>query len=233
MAIEIPIRRVVRVLTAAVAAFSVAYVATRCAVFIWGIRPNMYPLVLFDLNGEGNFPALFQGSEHLTCAALLAVIAGAETARHGAARGRPWQGLACIFAFLSLDEWLGFHERLTHIFRYFHMNHGIFYFAWTIPYGLLVIFLAFVYLRWLLALPSRSRALFIASAVVFLSGAVGCEMLSGPIVEKWGRDSLPFAVEVLFEETLEAAGLTLYIYSLLDYWRTVHPGHRVTLSVAK
>lgn len=229
MRIELSPRRALQLLLAAVALLGAADVATRLLVFGWGLSPELYPLKLFDFNAEGNLPALFSGFLHLGAALALAVAASASRSASGP--WRLWAGLSAVFCFLATDEWLGFHERLTHLFKGTGVARGVFYFAWVIPYGLATLALGVAYLRFVLALPPRTRNLFFASAALFLAGAVGCELVSGPIVEDLGRGHPAFAAEVFVEETLEMCGMSLFIYAVLDHLRAAFPGARLDVSV--
>ena len=55
----------------------------------------------------------------------------------------------------------------------------------------------------------------IASAALFLGGAVGLEMVGGSVAETEGIESLRYRLLANLEEGLELAGTLLFIYALL------------------
>lgn len=220
--------RLARVLAACVAALSLAHVVTRVLVHRFGVRPDFYLMNLFDLGEERTLPALFSGVLLLADAAALTTV-GAAARRAGAPAG-PWLGLAGVFVFLALDEWLGVHELATRPFRAVGLGTGAFYFAWVVPYGLLTLAVGAAYLRFLLGVPSRTRSLFFASAGLYVGGALGCEMLGGLISEAGGRQGPLFLIEELVEECLEMSGAALFLFALLDHLRREFPGARLVVS---
>lgn len=221
-------RRAAFVLFGCVGVLDLLYVVSRSAVLYYGVHHDIYPVRLVDFDHEGNLPSLFSGIILMTAAFLLACLASAAEKRDRYA----WWLLALIFCFLSFDEWLGFHERLAHVMRWLKIGgSGFFRFAWVIPYGLAAAGLGALYVPFLLRRSPASRALFVASGALFVGGAVGCEMLSAPLIEAYGEESVQASVEFFFEETLEMAGVSLFIVSLLREWRENSPRLRVTLSV--
>ncbi|HEX7022002.1 MAG TPA: hypothetical protein VF171_04025 [Trueperaceae bacterium] len=188
------------------------------------------------LSLEDNLPTYFSALMLLACAVLLLLISLAAR-RSGRPHSLAWAGLAAVFSYLSADEMLAWHEFLVGPFRALLHTSGLLYFAWVVPYGVLVIALALAYLRFFLWLPPRTRRLFALSALVFLSGAVGFEMLGGRYAELHGLDTagmtndLGLTVYQTIEETLEMAGVVLFIYALLSYIRATFP-LRVTIGRA-
>lgn len=225
--IDLTPRRLGRVLGLTAAAFSAGYVATRVLVFGFGVSPQRRVIALLDLGRENNLPALFGGALLLTAAALLAAAAAGERRR-----GRPdreWRGLSFLFVFLSLDEWLGFHEVLIKPVRAALKVDGLLRFAWVIPYGVLTAAVGLACLSLLRRLPARTRGLFVAAGALYVGGALGCELLGGLIEQRLGRDGIAFAVEVFFEESLEMSGAVLFIYAIAAYIREHQAGLSVRL----
>lgn len=190
---------------------------------------------LFHLGEEWNVPTIYSCFLLLTCAGTIFLI-GALVKEN--ANRFLWFFLGVIFIFLSMDELFTLHERLTMPIRNSLGADGVFHFSWIIPYSILVLALAVVYFRWLFSLPAVVRNLMIASAIMYLSGAVGVEMLEGlyasantaaNTTEAFVRD-LNFELLVTVEETLEIAGLITFIYALLRYISDRHDG--VTVRIA-
>ena len=171
---------------------------------------------LFNLSEEGNVPTWFSATTLLLCACLLGITwqvvraAGERHARH-------WAGLALVFLFMAIDEGASIHELLILPLRSLLATERALYFAWVIPYGIAAAFFALTYLRFLLALPRRTRAEFLAAGLLFVGGALGMEMLA-PYVYDWsGAVTLPMFVMLLVEETLEMLGVAVFVHALLDH----------------
>lgn len=59
--------------------------------------------------------------------------------------------------------------------------------------------------------------LFILSGVIFVSGAIGFELLGGWQDDMHGRNNLLFCVLYTCEELFEMFGVVIFIYTLLSY----------------
>lgn len=208
--IILSIRKIIAGLTIATALLVAANLAGLVAKFHYG-EHSLHGLVpLFDLDRERNIPSLFATALILFCAGLAGAIARSGENRSG------WLGLALIFTFLAADELVSLHERLIEPLRAALHTSGLLYFAWLIPYGLAVVLLGLLYLRFLLRLPGATRRRLIAAGVVYLAGAVGLEMIGGAYLETLGdRHNLSYELLTTLEETLEMAGMTLLARGLL------------------
>jgi len=171
---------------------------------------------IFDFDIEGNVPTLYSTVALLFCAALLAIIARSNWEK---ARGwrMYWLGLAAIFAFLAIDEGVGLHEYLSEIFEKFMEAEGLLYFLWVVPYGIATAIVGLIYLRFVLNLPKPTRTLFVVAGVIFLTGAVGIEMLSAREVDRHSVYTITYCLLYTFEELFEMLGIVLFIYALLSY----------------
>jgi hypothetical protein len=170
---------------------------------------------LFDLDKEANIPTFFSALVLIFCAFLLWMIA-----KHHKTAGSPyvlWMGLAVIFTFLSVDEISALHERLIGPIREALNTSGLFYYAWIIPYGFALIVFVAIYFRFLIRLPRQIRNLFILSGAIFVTGAIGFEMLGGWHAESNGMDNTLYCLFYTCEETLEMMGSVTFIYALLSY----------------
>ena len=70
------------------------------------------------------------------------------------------------------------------------------------------------FLRFWLRLESRIRALFFASAVLYVGGALGFELIEIYYIPHYGVD-LGFYMLSTAEESLEMLGVLLFIYALM------------------
>jgi len=174
---------------------------------------GLYPLFNFD--AEQNIPTLYSSVTLLLSSGLLLLI----TFQHKQQTESYflWLVLAIIFMFLSLDEFATLHENLIRPVRESLNTSGVLYFAWVIPYSaLLVLFLAF-YFRFLQNLPKKSMVLFLLSGTIYISGAIGFELIGGLRAESHGFNNLVYSLITTTEELLEMLGIALFIYSLLVY----------------
>ena len=128
-----------------------------------------------------------------------------------------------IFVYVSLDEAGRLHELAIEPLREHLGASGLFYWAWVIPAMFVIPVLAVAYLRFLIALPRPTRRLFVLAATLFLTGALGLEMLGGPWVETHGLHSPVYVVFWTMEETLEMSAVAIFTYALLRYMET-HAG---------
>ncbi len=170
-----------------------------------------------DVDTEGNLPTFFSVMA-LLAAAGLAALAAAREHREKGPFWKYWAGISAIFGWLALDEGCRIHEMLMPLGRLI-ANSGVFFFAWVIPAGIIVAALTLVYFRMVFSWPSWFRNLAILSAALFLSGAVGMEMVGGFIAEKSGLN-LHFQIASAVEEFLEMAGVAVWICALLRYITT-------------
>jgi hypothetical protein len=195
-------KRVLFFLGLIVACLVVAGLATIVARYVFH-HARVFGLVpLFDLDGAHNVPASFSSLLLLLCSGLLGIITHARK-RQGERDSLYWMGLAAIFLFLSFDELFTTHA------------HSII--AWVIPYGIGISVLALVYLRFLLRLPTSVRSLTVSAGAIYVTGALGFELLGGAYAEEHRTKNLVFAMLVAGEETLEMGGTLLFLYALMTY----------------
>ena len=218
-----------------VAFLIVANLAVQILKFGFGYEYILGLYNVFDFNTEGNMPTFYSATALLISAALLAVIAR-EKFVNGDAYRLHWAILSAIFVFLSLDEASSLHETFVIVMQPSLDLQGIFFFAWVIPYGILLVIFAVMYLRFVRALPTRTGRLFIISAAVFLSGAVGMEMAGSATVSALGGWETGFyhlyhVILYSIEEPLEMVGIVIFIYSLLDYLSNEPVESRTVVSV--
>ncbi len=174
---------------------------------------------LFNLDLEANIPSFFSALLILVAASLLFLIS-----IHTSRCKMKWKLLGFTFFFLCLDEAVQIHEESIYFINKY-LLYGLngsndlnefLYYAWVIPYVALFIGIAFYYFKFVFNLPLRTRNLFILSAFIYVSGALGCELIGGHIFKLYSKNGLWWFCTTL-EETLEMLGMSVFIYALLDY----------------
>lgn len=178
----------------------------------------------FDLNTEANVPTFFNTFLLLFAALLLFVVAWQDSHRPSAVyRAKYWRFLGACFLLLSVDEAVEFHEWvgiMTKIVFAYNFP-GIFYYAWIIPYALLLLG-GFLFIKnFLFGLPASVRNPFMLAGIMFVGGAMGLEMLEAQHADATGLPTNPqtlyFAALYSLEEVLEMSAVILFIYTLLRY----------------
>lgn len=173
---------------------------------------------LFYVELELNIPAFFSMLLLLAASLLLAVIA-VLSKRQTNSRAAQWAILSAGFLLMAFDEIVAVHERLIEPMREIlgADSLGIFYFAWVVPAVGLVLLLALYFLRFLRSLPPKTRFFFLLAATLYLGAAIGFELIEGWHVERHGKDNPIYIVLTTLEESLEMAGVIVFIRALLGY----------------
>jgi len=206
-----------------VAAVLVVVVISACVEGAYHMRLAEVPLWVinaFTLNQERNLPTFLATGLLLLAAVLLGVVA-ATVARTGAPGGtrtvRYWKVLGAGFAFLAFDEFVGLHERLAEPLRTALGTDGWLYYAWIIPGAIVAVAVIVGFVPFLRDLAPWVRRRFIEAGGVYLSGVLGMEVISGYYASRASDFDLVYAALTTVEETLELAGLVLFIHALLLY----------------
>ena len=175
-------------------------------------------LLKFDAGGEQTVAAWLSSMLMLLCAMVLFYIATMK--RHGSEPyAMHWLGLSVIFLGLSMDEAVGFHEMTIKPLREALGTGGPFLYAWVIPAIGLVAVVGIAYLGFLRHLEPAFRLCCLLAGGLFVGGAVGFEMLEGVLADFYVRHRLLHEVAVHLEDTLEFAGVLIFLHGLLTYAR--------------
>jgi len=175
----------------------------------------------FNFDKEKNIPSIFSFLLLLAASATLLYISFKVLTFK--VSNVFWRSLSFIFLFLSFDELLRIHEKIGDFTANYIKGEGIFNYEWLIPYGILLLFLIFIYTKSLFSLPARVRINMIVSGILFIGGAVGFEMIAGVFIEKNTlltpeelRNSFTIFFLYSVEETLEMLGVSYFIYTLFS-----------------
>lgn len=202
----------------------------------WFETTEQYPimdpynfLVLLDVDGENTIPAWYSGLLLAGAAGLLALL-GITSRQRQTGYTWAWNLLAVLFFVLSIDELTSIHERLMEparggLFK-FGLYNSFLYFAWVVPAIIGLILLTIILFGFLRHLPRPVLRDFFVAGVVFLSGAIIVEIITGNIVYHGGITDRTFRMWQPVEEFLEMLGATLFIRALLMHLasQTASPG---------
>jgi len=217
---EFPIRpsRTALILGAIAAVLALISLGMQLLYYLGG-HTNLFGLVpYFNIDNESNIPTLFAVMLLLFAALLLFIIYILDKKR-GMHRSWMWGILAAGFLFLAIDEFVCIHEKWIKPMRNILGPEApaILHYSWVLP-GLVIVLVVLVFfLPFWMRLPARTRIHTAAAAVLYIGGAVGMEMVCGSYVKQYGNANLTFNILVTIEESLEYAGVILFIYGLLRY----------------
>ncbi|WP_291842287.1 hypothetical protein [Maricaulis sp.] len=170
----------------------------------WGL------VTLFHFDREQNLPTLF--SVLLILASSGLAFLQAEVSPQETRLRTGWIIVSVVLALLAIDEFASIHERVDAALRYYLGSELLPYAAWPIPYVLGVAALGGALWRWFFALERAQAMYLILSGVIYLSGAVGVELITGQYLAHIDPDHLGVTnrtrdLLATLEETLEMFGL--------------------------
>ena len=200
-----------RTLNLTTAALLMAHTLTQ--VGIYGFGADKHWLDVVNMDRELNLPTLFSTLLLMMSAVLLQRLSTIEWNDNAA----DWTLLSRIFGFLALDEALQIHEILI-LPGLRHQIHPALASTWVIPYGLIALGLLWRFRRFLTALPAKTSARFLRAGSIYLTGAIGMEMV-GSFAVRSGLirlHSLWYGAITGIEESLELFGLILFLYALMQ-----------------
>ena len=185
-------------------------------------------VILFDLNKEESIPNWYSSVQLLLASGLLSAIALA-TGRLGLPRRLHWVVLALIFLYLSADEAASIHNYLG---NYQSSNPGdngtgLASIPWVWPAIVLVAIFVIAFIPFLRGLPRRFVVLFVLAGAVYVSGALGLEIVGALFQQALGGQTFAASLMLAIEETTEMIGEVVFIYAFLSYMATYLPGLRI------
>ena len=174
--------------------------------------PREWWLDLFDVDTEANIPTWFSSALLLTCA-----WAAWRMSKRGSAprERRGFLLITVLLAIVSADESIALHERCAAVLLDKLDAVGITR-LWVWAFGAVIVAgLAAALIPFLLALESRQLrfGLFI-SAVVFVTGALGFEVLGQHYAATHGWSNPTYVALSAIEEFLEMCGPLIFLHSV-------------------
>ncbi|PRQ06525.1 hypothetical protein [Enhygromyxa salina] len=167
-----------------------------------------------SLSYEGNLPTWYSAGLLWTAALGLGLCGWS----HDRPERKWWVALAAIFLLMSLDESIELHEEL-----YGLALGGALYFSWVVPGAAITLCFCAAYLRFWLGLPTPTRRGFAAAFVIYVGGALGMELPLGLWFERHGNENLGYASLDFVEESMEIAGLSVFLLVIAGYLRDRAP----------
>lgn len=182
---------------------------------------NRYIFDFLNLDKEYNIPTLYAMLSLYFCGILLMIISFGVRFKKKKFFLH-WFFLSVAFLYLGTDEILVLHEQIISPLRSVIKTTGFLYITWVIPALILVLFFALAYIKFLKALPAKTRNWFILSGIVYVIGAVGLEVIGSNYIYNYGQDSLTYSLITTVEETIEMTGILMFINIILDYLSTYY-----------
>ncbi len=208
-------KKVTKLFAFTVMYLTLAHIVGQSIAFYLGFKSRFKPFVSWlDLDAEQSIPTFYSSAALLFCSLLLAIVTFAK--KKNGEQYIYWLGLAIIFLFLSVDESLMVHEHLIDKVRTTLNTSGFLYFAWVVPYSIALIIFLLIYVKFIFNLPSKIRILFIIAGLIYISGALGIELIGGRYSELYGYNVTYFVITTI-EELLEMTGVVIFIYALMSY----------------
>ena len=171
---------------------------------------NLY----FNLDVERNIPSWFGAGLHLSVAALVAVTVflGKDIKNKG-----HWKFLIFAFLFLSLDETISIHEKLTGAMKMLDIFPKEMPYMWVYPVLVCVGIFALSYIKFLKDLPKDIMWKMVLAGGIFVTGAAVIEMIGGLLDNIGMKKSALYQAEVVLEEGMEMFGIILFISAINQF----------------
>ncbi|MEO1015624.1 MAG: hypothetical protein AAFX08_10600 [Pseudomonadota bacterium] len=183
---------------------------------------------MFRLSMERNVPTVFSTLLLFSLSGVLFLVGEGARARKDS-RAAQWRALAVIALLLAFDEGGHIHELLdeeTAWIEWLIEPSGAFAWPWVIAYACLTVAVSLFFLPLFLSLPTRYRVIFGTAAALFVSGALGLDMLEAQAFDA-GRSPLLIEALCSLEEVMEMSAVAIALCGLAAYaeetfgWRRV------------
>ena len=159
-------------------------------------------------------------SAGLLLSAVILMLIGIAAYRERKAYARHWIALAFVFLILSVDEVAALHEITANFVRIVMDPQGFLSYPWVVV-GLIVSgLLGIAFLRFIVRLPTKTRALVVLAGLTYLGGALGMEMVAANYESLHGAENFGYFMISSTEELMEMLGVAVFLYALLDYARS-------------
>ncbi len=173
---------------------------------------------LFDVDHELSLPNWWSILWIAAMALLLALIASILRARGERRDLAAWTTLAAGFTLMSIEELVGFHERLSEFLHAHWPTQGPLAYGWVL-FAIPLVAVIGLRLRGFLArLEPRRRRQFLVAGAVYLGGTVVMEMIGGKVLgEQDAPVTAAYALCFHIEEFMEMLGVALFLRALIEH----------------
>jgi hypothetical protein len=141
-----------------------------------------------------------------------------------------WLLIGLMFVCLSADEAAEIHEMWRHYLMPYANWTGVLFYRSTVPNLIIATVVGLFLLPFVRTLGRGTQIRLVASAALYVGGAIGVEMLGGAQHEALGTENLRYQLLVASEETLEMFGALGFAAAFLHYLRHWTDRPRLTLS---
>jgi hypothetical protein len=194
-------------------------------VYYYTFNDLAYIASLFNLDKEGNIPTRLASGLLVMASFLFYIIYRIQKKEKGKYILH-WLFLAIVFLLMGLDESVQLHEQTSQVVKMYVKG---LHFAWVIPGAIFVLVFGIAYLKFFLDLEPRWKKLFLVSAVLFVSGALGMELVGNFFQAAAGQDNLSYFFITNFEEVLEFSGVILLLYTQMSFIENKNKCYRVEI----
>ncbi|WP_176611629.1 hypothetical protein [Actinomadura sp. WMMB 499] len=179
---------------------------------------------LFNIGSESNL-ATWWNSLLLLAVAGTALLAALLTERGAAGRGpgrTTWLALAAVTAWLSIDETVQVHERLTGVGKAWADGLGMSVptYAWVLPGAAMALAGVLAAVLWARGLPRDQRLGLLGALAVYITGALVVEAFNG-WVNRRGAEEI-YAIGTTIEEGMEMGACLLALAVLARFVVCAH-----------
>jgi peptidoglycan/LPS O-acetylase OafA/YrhL len=169
---------------------------------------------LFHVDYEDNAPTFIAFLLLLCCSAVSLACSGLEV--HRKRHRWAWASVSLLFLLVAFDEAFCVHERVNDYLNIHFADEGLPLFAWTLPYGAAALFVGGLLLPWFVELDRPLQRALFASGAIFLTGAIGMELLGSNHYDDLPPDreifrTLTGDLYATIEEALEFLGAACFL----------------------
>ncbi len=190
----------------------------------FGLHKALKGLIpLFNVDAEKNIPTFFSSMLLLSCSIVLFVIYQKKRDERDRFQ-RHWAWFSFIFLYLSIDEFAMIHEMTEKPLRNLLDATGYLYATWILLGVLFCLIVFFSFRKFIFSLENRYRNLFLLSGGIYVTGAIGVEMIGNNYayshLHLLGYNDFIYALINTLEEFLEMTGAAIFLYALIQYSST-------------
>lgn len=207
-------KRIVTTLWLTVAGLLLMHIANRAFGEATDIALFEMAMDKFHLDAEQNIPTWFSSVLILLAGLGVGGLAWHEK-RIGSKDAWRYAFLAVVLFYMSCDESARLHEMPAESLRERLNLTGLLYSGWILVAAVMVLAVGFLMLPLVKRASPRLRWAALVGAGVYLTGAIGGEMIGSLMVADYGKPSFQYFLVSTFEETCEMVGMLIFLTGVL------------------